>query len=88
MHNTRSRQKKFDPIAAAVRRPYPLVAFKARAEARAALVRAGKSDAQVEINVLLADAARSGLLADMGEGVLYAVIAVSFASSPYREGAA
>jgi hypothetical protein len=65
---------------------HPLVVFKARAEARALLVHAGELDAEATIDALLDDAFNSGLLDQVGEGVLFAIVAAAFA--PYGEGTA
>jgi hypothetical protein len=65
---------------------HPLVVFKARAEARALLVYAGMYDAEAAIDALLDDAWNSGLVDQVGESVLFAIVAAAFA--PYGGGTA
>ena len=59
---------------------HQLVVFKARAEARAMLVYAGAFvDADAAIDTLLDDAWNSGLVDQIGERALYAIIEKAFA---------
>ena len=67
-------------------RVHPLVAFKARAEARALLVYAGEFDAEAAIDALLDDAWNSGLVDQVGERALFAIIQTAFAK--HEDGAA
>jgi hypothetical protein len=56
----------------------PLMVFQARAEARALLAYAGAYNAEVAIDALLDDAFNSGLVDQVGESALYAIIAEAF----------
>jgi hypothetical protein len=56
----------------------PLMVFQARAEARALLAYAGEYDAEAAIDALLDDAFDSGLVDQVGERALYAIIAKAF----------
>jgi hypothetical protein len=65
---------------------HPLRCFQARAEARALLAYAGEYDAESAIDVLLDDAWNSGLVDQVGERALYAIIETAFVK--YLEGGA
>lgn len=62
---------------------HPLLVFTARAEARALLAYAGEYDADAAIDALLDDAWNCGLVDQVGDGALYAIITTAFAK--YQE---
>jgi hypothetical protein len=59
-------------------RPDPVAVFTARAEARALLWRAGGVDLHEAVDVLEATAERDGLVANLGQDAVQAIIARAF----------
>ncbi len=65
-------------------RVHPLLVFTARAEARALLVYAGAYNAETAIDALLDHAWDSGLIDDVGERAIGAIIEKAFAKYEER----